>query len=575
MSGDGAPALESAAAAPTFSQPGGGSRRLQRLGIKSNEVDGRALKQLTNAGLLWLSTNKDTVNALNVFPVPDGDTGTNMVLTMQSAWKEVAEQDEPAADKLAAALARGALMGARGNSGVILSQLWRGFSRGLEGVHTYGPRELIHALDVAQETAYRGVVKPVEGTILTVAREAAEAGRRAFEDGATVWGILEALVAGAARSVERTPDLLPLLKQAGVVDSGGKGLFFLLEGMLRYVHGLPLDTPVVLVQALPELNFDAAASIEPGQDWEVVVDFRPAGALDLPRFYSGLEELGTSIQVGEGDGLYRMHIHVPDRTEYQPIEYIKTLGTITAVRLENLMDQMAALQAPRALAFKVVQPGEIAVVVVAPGKGLAQAFAEWGAAGVVSGGHTKNPSTREVLEAFENLPTDKVIILPNNKDIIACCQEAAQLTVKQVRVVPSRSVPQGLYAMQRYVSTGDLDVIARRMESALAEVETGEVTTAARSVDIDGVAVREGQIIGLRNGRLAAGSDSLWGTLQALLAAMHVPEKSVVTLYSGEGVSAVEANEIADRVRALYPNLEAVDLREGGQPHYYFILSAE
>ena len=554
------------------------ARRLQRLAMKRDEIDGRALKKLVNAGLLWLEANREIVNALNVFPVPDGDTGTNMLLTMQSAYKEIADQDEPAVSKVAGAVAQGALMGARGNSGVILSQLWRGFARGLESRRTYRPENVVHALTLAQETAYRGVVRPVEGTILTVARETASAARKAVAEGADVWEILEAMVAGAAESVARTPELLPVLKQAGVVDSGGKGLFFILEGMLRYVNGLPLDTPLIGIQPLAALSFDASESIEPGQDWEVVVDFRPAGQLDIKEFYNSLETMGTSIQVGEGDGMYRMHIHVPDKTEYQPIEYIKSLGTVSNVRLENLMAQMEELQAAyghHSHEFKVVKPGEIAVVAVAPGPGLARAFADRDVAGIVAGGQSMNPSAQEILASFENLPTDRVIVLPNNKNVLMASQAAAELTVKQVRVVPSRTVPQGLYAMLRYISEGDLDKVAGSMERALAEVETGEVTTATRTVEIDGVQVREGQIIGLHNGRLVAGSESLREVIDALLAAMGAAEREIVTLYYGEGVTAAGANGVADHVRAAYPNLEKVDVIEGGQPHYFYILSAE
>ncbi|MBK8783005.1 MAG: DAK2 domain-containing protein [Anaerolineales bacterium] len=269
--------------------------------------------------------------------------------------------------------------------------------------------------------------------------------------------IFEVAVRAADEAVKRTPELLPVLKQAGVVDSGGKGLFFILEGMLRHIQGESLETPTMQVQPMSSMNLqDAMEEVEEGQDYEIVVDFVPTGELDLAAFYGKLEEMGTSIQVGEGEGMYRMHIHVPTENRYTPIDYIMGIGTVTKVAIENLLAQMDDIQKSAQINFAAVEPGHIAVVVVSPGSGLSRIFASLGVAAVVAGGQTMNPSTQDILSSFENLPTDKIIILPNNKNIVMAANQAKDVTVKQVRVVPSRTVPQDLPPCSRSFLTGML-----------------------------------------------------------------------------------------------------------------------
>jgi DAK2 domain fusion protein YloV len=541
-------------------------------------VDGQAMKQMVEAGLTWLRTNQQVVNALNVFPVPDGDTGTNMVLTMQAAYNEIANSPERNFGKMAHAVAHGALMGARGNSGVILSQLWRGFARAVDSIPTLDVPTLVQAFLSARDTAYKGVVRPVEGTILTVARETAVALQEAEQRNLDLMGMLELAVQAADASVQHTPELLPVLKEAGVVDSGGKGFFFLLEGILRYAQGQSLDTAIAQVKPLSEMTLENTMdSVEPGQDFEVIVDFRPSQDLDLVEFYRRLEDMGTSIQVGEGDGMYRMHIHVPTENLYHPIDYTRTLGVVTKVAIENLVAQMEDQQDQCDDSLPTcapVEPGQIAVVVVAPGPGIARVFASLGVAAVVEGGQTMNPSTQEIIHAFENLPTDKIVILPNNKNIVLTAQAAAGLTVKKVAVIPSRSVPQGLAAMMRLVPDGDFDEVAREMTTAIDDVETGEITIATRSVEIDGVEVQEGQIIGLHNGKLVVAADNVTTACEELLQKAHADHYELITLFYGANLTKAEAGKIADHIRALYPKLE-VELQEGCQPHYHFIMAIE
>ena len=550
--------------------------RLER--FKSIPINGQALKKLVEAGLTWLKVNKQTVNVLNVFPVPDGDTGTNMVLTMQSAWSEIDDLGHRNIGQMAAAVSQGALMGARGNSGVILSQLWRGFARALHNQETLDGPSLARAFAEARDTAYKGVVRPVEGTILTVAKDIASAAESALKETQDPFEMLAQIVPAAALSVEHTPELLPVLKQAGVVDAGGKGLFYILEGMLRYIYGQPLDVPLATVQPLSAMTLEnALESIEPGQDFEVVVDFMPANSFELQKFYGKLETMGTSIQVGEGEGMYRMHIHVPIEKRYQPIDYVMTLGTITKVAMENLLAQMDKIDSKSGgdrIELANIEPGQIAVVTVSPGPGISRVFASLGVAAIVEGGQTMNPSTQEILSAFENLPTDKVIILPNNKNIILAAQAAKEVTVKNVHIVPSRTIPQGLAAMMHLNPDGDVEAVATKMSKALDDVTSGEITVATRSVEIDGVAVEKGQVIALMNGTLVLSAASVEQACLGLLEKANAADYELITLFYGEDLASTEANRIVDLIRAAYPSQE-IELQYGGQPHYQLIISVE
>ncbi len=550
----------------------------ERLASRYKSVDGQKLCELMKPALQWLRTNQQLVNSLNVFPVPDGDTGTNMVLTMQSACDEIANSGNSSIDEVAHAIAQGALMGARGNSGVILSQILRGMARALSGKNVMDTECFVEALKEARDTAYKGVVRPVEGTILTVTKDIAAAAATALQNGATSpLHILEAVVEEGEASLERTPDLLPVLKEAGVVDAGGKGLIILFEGILMSVYRQPLDQPQAIVKPLDTLAIEHVTEvIEPGQDWEVVVDFKTNEELELKAFYEQLEEMGTSIQLGEGDGMYRMHIHVPDDTQYKPIEYIRTLGTVTKVAIENLMAQMEEQDSAgfESLELESVKPGQIATVVVAPGKGIAKVFASLGAAAIIEGGQTMNPSTKEILAAFEDLPCDKVVILPNNKNVVLAAKQAVKLSVKKVAVVESVSVPQGIAAMLAINPNGELEETTDSMTSAMKDIHTGEITQATRSVEIDGVKVKEGQIIGLLNGHLAIAGDDLKSTLLGVLNKTDLEKSELITLYYGEDLSSDAAEKLAEQIRKKYPDQE-VEVVEGGQPHYHIILSVE
>ncbi|MFQ5922182.1 MAG: DAK2 domain-containing protein [Anaerolineales bacterium] len=552
-----------------------GTRAWERLAQRYRYVDAHMLLQLTKAGMTWLRTNQETVNALNVYPIPDGDTGTNMVLTMEAAWKEVESAGGRSIGKALRALAHGAQMGARGNSGVILSQLWRGFARALDGVDEMDAPAFVAGLAAARDTAYRGVGRPVEGTILTVSKEVAAAADEALQNGAASnLDILERIVRAADEAVENTPNLLEVLAKAGVVDAGGKGLFFILEGMLRSTTGLDLDVPMFTIDVDPHLMDRVEGEIEEGQDWEVVIDFQPYADFELCSFAAGLADMGTSIQIAEGDSLMRMHIHVPDQTEYQPIEYSKQMGTVTNVNIENLMDQLPQIEGQAEIELADVGEGQVAVVAVSSGPGLAKVLAEMGAGAIIEGGQTMNPSAEEILSAIEGLPTDQIIVLPNNKNVIMAAEQASQLSNRQVQVVPTRSMPQGIAAMFCLHPDGSLKETADSMSTALGEIKTAELTRATRSTTINGIPCMKGQIIAILDDDLVAATEDL---LEAALKALEEAEadaSELITLYRGADLTEQEAQKISQMISERYPKQE-VELVFGGQPHYDLIFSIE
>ncbi|MEA4931230.1 MAG: DAK2 domain-containing protein [Anaerolineaceae bacterium] len=544
--------------------------------LLQSPINGEGLMLLFEAGLLWLTTNQQYVNSLNVFPVPDGDTGTNMVLTMQAAFTEADQHRSTNVGETGRHFAQGALMGARGNSGVILSQIWRGFSRALDHYETMDTGLLMRAMQEARNTAYKGVVRPVEGTILTVIKDMTTAAETTLKDDSSLSQMLLSIVEAGDASVKHTPELLPILKQAGVVDSGGQGLFYIFEGMLRMLQGQSLDASGAVLRPLAELDLsNAMETVEEGQDYEVVIDFAPNGTFTLENYYNGLSEIGTSIQVGEGDGIYRMHIHTALDKRYDPIAYTEGLGTVKKIMMENLQDQMnGRAKEDTRLSLAQVNPGEVAVVAVSPGDGLSRIFASLGVAAIVQGGQTMNPSVKELVAAFENLPTDQIIILPNNKNIILAAQNAAKVSVKKIAIIPTKNAPQGFSAMLRLIPDESLEENEASMLEAINEVHTGEITITTRSVEIDGVHVEKGQVISLYDGKLVSSDETIEGAIDELFEKAHLEEVERITFFYGEGLNQQQVNHLGDRVREKYPDKD-IEIHEGGQPHYQLIIAFE
>ncbi len=545
--------------------------------------NGQQLQKLAHAGLIWLDKHHRLVNDLNVFPVPDGDTGTNMLLTMKSAYKQIQNSDEMHVGKMVGDLAHGALMGARGNSGVILSQIWRGLAKGLKDKETFDADDLARAIQNASDTAYGGVMRPVEGTILTVIREGAEETKDAAAKSKDLRFVLERLLERCEQALERTPDLLPVLKQAGVVDSGGKGLNIIFEGMLRYVNGemteammVEAETPIAVGAPAQAFAVPEGGELENPYDVQFIL---MGQALNVEEVRNRIDAMGDSTVVVGDETTIKVHIHVKDPGE--PLSYGISLGHITDVVVENMQEQMedivnavsASAVTPEPPAV-IVEPGQIGVVTVAAGEGLATIFRSLGAAFVVHGGQTNNPSTEEIFQAIQDVPTDKIIILPNNKNIILAAEAARDLSPKQVMVVPSRTAPQGFSAMMVLNPDGDLEQTAVSMKEALDYVATGEITRATRTVTLDGVDVQEGEVIGVVNGRLCASGSNINDTLIKVLAELELDERELLSVYYGEDVTADEATAVADQIENLYPDVE-VETLPGGQAHYYYILGAE
>jgi uncharacterized protein len=545
------------------------------------QVDGQGLKRLIEASLAWLRYHQLAINALNVFPVPDGDTGTNMLLTMQSAWHEIEHSPDENVSHIAQSIAHGALMGARGNSGVILSQIWRGFARGLAGKKVFSAADLPVAMRAASETAYKGVLKPVEGTILTVSRAIADGAERGFREADDVIHVLDQMVLDAREAVANTPNQLDTLKQAGVVDSGGQGLAVILEGMLRYLCGESVeadrvvDAAVDLKPALPDVELDAG-DVALGYSYDVQCIIKGHN-LNVDTARARIAELGLSTLVVGDTETIKVHVHVPRPSAV--LAYAETVGRLHDVVIEDMAAQyqqflLGRTAPPIQAPTYNLRPGDIATLAVAPGEGLMRVFQSLGATATVPGGQTMNPSTQDFLQLLEAIPTDRALLLPNNSNVIMAARQAAELSPKQVIVVPTKTIPQGIAALLAFNDQRDLEANARAMEAAARHVQTGEVTVATRSVEFNGIKVVEGQIIGLLDDELAAASDSVEGAVWSLLDQMGVADLEIVTLYYGHGVAADVAHGLADALRQRHAQLE-VEVVDGGQPHYAYILSAE
>lgn len=554
-------------------------------------LDGQALKQMVRAALLWLRQHQAAVNALNVFPVPDGDTGTNMTLTMTSAWNEIEHLMSNDVGEIAGKVAYGALMGARGNSGVILSQIWRGFARGLDHQARMNGHDLAEAMQRASETAYKGVVKPVEGTILTVIREVAEEAQAVVAETDDLVVILERLVRRAKAAVARTPNLLPVLRQAGVVDSGGQGLAIILEGMLRYLKGLPVEETDRLPQVVDLAAVDVhapgmAGTEEPEFDanYPYDVQFIIMGRdydLDVETIRTTIEGMGDCpLVVGDARAV-KVHVHVADPGV--PISYGAQQGWLRDVVVENMAEQYEVFMAGRTAAspkpelpatLLEQEPQTIGVVAVVIGEGMEKVFRSLGATAIVRGGQTMNPSTADILEALRTLKTEKAIVLPNNKNIIMAAQQAAELCELEVAVVPTRSLPQGIAALLSLDQQATLDGNVAAMLRAAKEVLTGEVTHAVRDVELDGVSVHVGDAIGLLDGALVVAAPTFEEVVHRLLEKAPLDDRELVTLYYGADVTEETATALVDALADQYPELE-FEVIWGGQAHYPYLLSIE
>ena len=543
---------------------------------QTNSISGQDLREMFAAATGWLEKCAADVDALNVFPVPDGDTGTNMLLTMRSSLEEAfRNSSNSGASEVAQAMAKGALIGARGNSGVILSQIWNGLAQGLAGRETIAGNDLVNALLQASTVAYKGLSNPVEGTILTVIREAAAAAQEhAANVSSDVVSVMEATVNAARESVANTPSLLLVLREAGVVDAGGQGLYTLLEGALHYLKGeseqLKLRKPWLIASSVPVAarapQMVGVTEVPYGYCTNFVI--RGQG-LEPDKLRKRLEKKGQSVIVIGDDSAVRVHIHTLDPGEV--IHYVIPLGTMHEISVRNMDEQYRDFLQMQKERMPVV---DIAIVAVVAGEGLSSVFTSLGATAIVPGGQTMNPSTKDLLQAADSVASEKVIILPNNKNIVLTANQVQSLTQKTIKVVPTKTIPQGVAALLAFDYEADLEANVKNMSGATSAVRSIEVTQAIRSARLNGFDIKKKQAIGFLDGALVAVGDKAEDVLNEELARVNLDETEVVTIYYGADTTTAEAEQVGAAIHEKYPQLQ-VEVIQGGQPHYNYIVSVE
>jgi len=564
-------------------------------------LDGNDLRHMILEACNYFELYKESINELNVYPVPDGDTGTNMCLTMAAAAKELQGVSSDSIGEIADITARSSLMGARGNSGVILSQLFRGIARGLAGKDEASLGELGKAFQYGIVYAYNAVNKPVEGTILTVAREIAKGSREAIQTPLDFTGLLRIAIDSGRKALDQTPELLPALKEAGVVDAGGLGLIVFLEGCLQSTLKRTAEKegasyifenktiPVLEITDSIEGGDEADRNLEefnPNYPYctELLIKGENISSQEVRKF---LETCGDSLIVAGGGELIKVHIHTAHPGDI--LEKCLEMGSIHDIKIENMIDQYketrwssgkkeSLKRAPAGDALKKgLEPdlkAAIGVVTVSSGEGLTAIFNSLGIDTIIPGGQSMNPSVKEIVDAIMDLPNEKIIVLPNNSNIRLTAQQAADLVDKEVMVVDTRSIPQGIAALLALDKKKTLADNYRQMCDRAIQVKTGEITFATRHAKVNNISVNKGDIIGISNGNLLVSGSTINGTLTELVKSIVTAEDEVLTLFYGRDVTGKDARAIADQLGEQYPFLE-VELQYGGQPLYYYLISIE
>ncbi|HEX9641472.1 MAG TPA: DAK2 domain-containing protein, partial [Candidatus Krumholzibacteria bacterium] len=512
----------------------------------------------------------------NVYPVPDGDTGTNMYLTLSEVAKAAERARTAAAGEVSAAMARAALYECKGNSGLILYQFFKGIAAALEGKADFGISELALAFEHARTLAYRAVPNPVEGTLLTVISSVARAARECAEAGLPVQETLDAICAAARETVALTPTMLPTLRDAGVVDAGGQGLSVILEGVRAHwsgtaLEGLRVDAPepIGVAEGAGRVSVAFLESVEHemyGYCTNLVIQ---GELLNPDEIREGVSPLGRSLVVVGDESLVKVHIHAEDPGRV--LSYGVSLGTISQVNIQNMDEQHREFSEARQREQETLP---IAIVAVAWGEGIERVFEHDGGATIIRAGDTMNPSVRDILDAAERAPSQNVIVLPNNRNIVATAKQAAEVSEKTVRVVPTTSIPQGIAAMLAFDQDSDLDANIAAMEQAMCAVRTGEICAAVRDSMAEGVQVREGQIIGLLDRKLLVAGDDANGVLVSLLQRAGVTDGNLITLYWGAPLREEDAEAAKQMLEEAFEDAE-VDIVAGGQPLYHYIVSIE
>lgn len=552
-------------------------------------IDAQMLRKMFLAGAKNLEAKKEWINELNVFPVPDGDTGTNMTLTIMSAANEVSGFEDPSMEVLAKSISSGSLRGARGNSGVILSQLLRGFTKGIRDYQELDAMTLSNAFQKAVETAYKAVMKPKEGTILTVARGAAEkaaklAGR---EQDLTVF--FGEIIKEAEAVLARTPEMLPVLKEAGVVDSGGQGLVEVLKGAYDAFLGKEIDYTTFeapKASSTVKISAQTEAEIQFGYCTEFIImldkEFTDEDEMSFKGF---LESIGDSIVCVADDDIVKIHVHT--NHPGQAIEQALTYGALTKLKIDNMREEheeklikdaskLAAQQAAEAAAKKKAQPRKpMGFISVSIGEGIGEIFKGLGVDYLIEGGQTMNPSTEDMLNAIDQVNADTIFILPNNKNIILAANQAQAMTEdKKIIVIPTKTVPQGITAMINYIPDMPAEDNESRMLSEIQNVKTGQVTYAVRDTRIDDKEIKEGNIMGIGDHSILAVGEDIPETTKAMFAELIDEDSELISIYYGQDVTEEDATALGDEIQEAYPDCE-IEVHCGGQPIYYYVVSVE
>lgn len=539
--------------------------------MKFEFIDGELWGKMIIAASKYLEKRKSMVDSLNVFPVPDGDTGTNMSLTLGSAAKAVTQKKESKVGDSANTVSYGALMGARGNSGVILSQLLSGFAKLADGKEILGAVGLAEALDSAVQTAYQAVMNPVEGTILTVSKGAAQAAAtEAAKAEATVTTVLEAALNGAKETLALTPSMLPVLEQAGVVDAGGQGFVFILEGMLQVLNSeedleIEFEPVAPVQQATAEFDVVPETSIKYQYCTEFLLKKKDED-LQLDAIRSFLSDKGDCLLVVGTPETTKIHIHT--NNPGQVLEYCVERGSLHEIKIDNMSEQNQEMQM-KARAVK-----HIGIIGVTMGSGLEDIFKSLGVDVVISGGQTMNPSTQDFLDAIDKVLAEEVLILPNNGNVILAAEQAVKVANKPVQVVKTRSIPQGIAALMTFNGEVDLEENAQRMQEASQQVVTIEITYAVRDAQYESHEISKGQIMGLVNNKLVQVGDEVNQLVENLVAEQLNDDYELMTIYYGEDIKEAEAKQLVEDLSEKYPDVD-FELHYGGQPSYYYLISLE
>ena len=552
--------------------------------VSIKTIDAKILSRMFLAGARNLEAKKEWINELNVFPVPDGDTGTNMTMTIMSAASEVSALENPDMETLAKAISSGSLRGARGNSGVILSQLLRGFTRSVRKSAVLDAAAIAAAMERAVETAYKAVMKPKEGTILTVAKEAALKAAEIAPEAEELQPFFEAVFSHAEETLARTPEMLPVLKEAGVVDSGGQGLLEVLRGAIDGFMGKEIDYSVFEKSSSPavtKISPQAEADIKFGYCTEFIILLdKPVSEEEEHKFKDFLTSIGDSIVVVADDEIIKVHVHT--NHPGQAIERALTYGALSRMKIDNMREehQEKLIKDAEKLAKEQEEkeklpPKEAGFIAVSAGEGLTEIFRELGVDYLIEGGQTMNPSTEDMLNAISKVNAETVYIFPNNKNIILAANQARDLTEdKKIVVVPTKTVPQGITAMISFVPEKTAEENAEVMEEAISKVRTVQITYAVRDTRLDDKEIHEGDIMGIGDKGILAVGGNKEKVAEDTIAAMMSDEAEVISIYYGADASEESAEALAASVEELYPDCE-VEVNRGGQPIYYYIISVE